>query len=303
MLGWKTIHGKWNGVSSIIEEDEEEYQQKQKVKTSRDSNRGIKKRVPRSAEEEKGGSSSDEVMEVGTETNENKRPNGSNYSQEDGDERKEGRQREEQEGNEQEVREGQEIGEESHHEREIVQRKNTFHSESTAAKGVEYSSKNLMTGKDRALTNKTNSIIVNSAVTTSATMDPLNHNIDKNKGKISPRAKDENLISVVKNKSSKTSSENGTESIKRSVKGQQSLSVDAIVHKESCSNSTTLNVNSSPLGCKLVPHQGVDGSNNRAVVWTQYQQRQLEWALTQYPKFSTDRWQNIARAVPGKSQV
>lgn len=37
--------------------------------------------------------------------------------------------------------------------------------------------------------------------------------------------------------------------------------------------------------------------------WTQYQQKQLEWALGKYPKFSEDRWGNVARAVPGKSQV
>ena len=37
--------------------------------------------------------------------------------------------------------------------------------------------------------------------------------------------------------------------------------------------------------------------------WTQYQQRQLEWALGQYPKFTKDRWDNISKAVPGKSTV
>lgn len=37
--------------------------------------------------------------------------------------------------------------------------------------------------------------------------------------------------------------------------------------------------------------------------WTQFQQKQLEWALTQFPKFSQDRWPNIARSVPGKTQV
>ena len=28
---------------------------------------------------------------------------------------------------------------------------------------------------------------------------------------------------------------------------------------------------------------------------------QLEWALVQYPKFAKERWENIAKAVPGKS--
>ena len=37
--------------------------------------------------------------------------------------------------------------------------------------------------------------------------------------------------------------------------------------------------------------------------WSQYQQVQLEWALTAYPKFSTDRWENIAKGVPGKTKV
>ena len=37
--------------------------------------------------------------------------------------------------------------------------------------------------------------------------------------------------------------------------------------------------------------------------WSQYQQKQLEWALMQYPKFAKDRWENIAKAVPGKSKV
>ena len=37
--------------------------------------------------------------------------------------------------------------------------------------------------------------------------------------------------------------------------------------------------------------------------WSRYQQKQLEWALVQYPKFAKDRWDNIAKAVPGKSKV
>ena len=37
--------------------------------------------------------------------------------------------------------------------------------------------------------------------------------------------------------------------------------------------------------------------------WSQFQQRQLEWALAKFPKFSEERWLNIARAVPGKTQV
>ena len=37
--------------------------------------------------------------------------------------------------------------------------------------------------------------------------------------------------------------------------------------------------------------------------WSRYQQKQLEWALVQYPKFAKDRWDNINKAVPGKNKV
>ena len=37
--------------------------------------------------------------------------------------------------------------------------------------------------------------------------------------------------------------------------------------------------------------------------WSRYQQKQLEWALVKYPKFAKERWENIAKAVPGKSKV
>ena len=44
-------------------------------------------------------------------------------------------------------------------------------------------------------------------------------------------------------------------------------------------------------------------SSSPTTTWTQYQQRQLEWAIGHYPKFSKDRWDNISKAVPGKSTV
>ena len=44
-------------------------------------------------------------------------------------------------------------------------------------------------------------------------------------------------------------------------------------------------------------------NGGRISSWSQYQQRQLEWALGQYPKFSTERWENVAKAVPGKTMV
>ena len=37
--------------------------------------------------------------------------------------------------------------------------------------------------------------------------------------------------------------------------------------------------------------------------WSQYQQKQLEWGLSHYPKDTEGRWDLIARAVPGKSKV
>ena len=44
-----------------------------------------------------------------------------------------------------------------------------------------------------------------------------------------------------------------------------------------------------------------DGTTSSS--WSRYQQKQLEWALVQYPKFAKDRWDNIAKAVPGKNKV
>lgn len=38
-------------------------------------------------------------------------------------------------------------------------------------------------------------------------------------------------------------------------------------------------------------------------LWTQNQQKLLEMALQQYPKGTTDRWDKIAKCVPGKSKV
>ncbi len=37
--------------------------------------------------------------------------------------------------------------------------------------------------------------------------------------------------------------------------------------------------------------------------WSQYQQKQLEWALSHYTKNMDDRWDKVALAVPGKSKV
>ncbi len=37
--------------------------------------------------------------------------------------------------------------------------------------------------------------------------------------------------------------------------------------------------------------------------WSQYQQKQLEWALGHYTREKGDRWDKVAKAVPGKSKV
>ena len=47
----------------------------------------------------------------------------------------------------------------------------------------------------------------------------------------------------------------------------------------------------------------VEKSSDGSSSWSQYQQKQLEWALVQYPRFAKDRWDNIAKAVPGKTKV
>ena len=60
---------------------------------------------------------------------------------------------------------------------------------------------------------------------------------------------------------------------------------------EGASSSTTIMVSNVKDGaCRPLP-------------WSRYQQKQLEWALVQYPKFAKDRWDNIAKAVPGKNKV
>ena len=40
-----------------------------------------------------------------------------------------------------------------------------------------------------------------------------------------------------------------------------------------------------------------------SLVWSQNQQKILEWALTQYPKGTTERWDKIAEHIPGKTKA
>lgn len=39
------------------------------------------------------------------------------------------------------------------------------------------------------------------------------------------------------------------------------------------------------------------------LVWSQNQQKILEWTLTQYPKGTAERWDKIAEHIPGKTKV
>ncbi|MGH0140429.1 UNVERIFIED_CONTAM: hypothetical protein FKN15_015973 [Acipenser sinensis] len=49
--------------------------------------------------------------------------------------------------------------------------------------------------------------------------------------------------------------------------------------------------------------KGKDGGEPAEEVWTQNQQKLLELALQQYPKGTAERWDKIAKCVPGKSKV
>jgi hypothetical protein len=75
--------------------------------------------------------------------------------------------------------------------------------------------------------------------------------------------------------------------------------------------STSIATNSDDEDASMVG-PGTDGSSvifvsnskdDTSTSWSRYQQKQLEWALVQYPKFAKERWENIAKAVPGKSKV
>ncbi len=50
----------------------------------------------------------------------------------------------------------------------------------------------------------------------------------------------------------------------------------------------------------VVDNTKVDDSS---LVWSQNQQKILEWALTQYPKGTSERWEKIAEHIPGKNKV
>ena len=49
--------------------------------------------------------------------------------------------------------------------------------------------------------------------------------------------------------------------------------------------------------------QNCESQLDESQMWTQNQQKALEWALTQYPKGTEDRWDKIAEQIAGKSKV
>ena len=81
---------------------------------------------------------------------------------------------------------------------------------------------------------------------------------------------------------------------------------------KSLENGATLSDSRTASREERLTEMGEDGSTGVVMVekssdgsssWSQYQQKQLEWALMQYPRFAKDRWDNIAKAVPGKTKV
>ena len=63
----------------------------------------------------------------------------------------------------------------------------------------------------------------------------------------------------------------------------------------SCSNC-----GSEPCSCE----DSAPAENSRdSAVWTQTQQKTLEWALAQYPKGTAERWEKIAEHITGKTKV
>ena len=86
----------------------------------------------------------------------------------------------------------------------------------------------------------------------------------------------------------------------------------ATVAGKSFENGVTLSNSRTTSKEEKLAEVGEDGSTGVVTVekssdgsssWSQYQQKQLEWALVQYPRFAKDRWDNIAKAVPGKTKV
>ena len=89
---------------------------------------------------------------------------------------------------------------------------------------------------------------------------------------------------------------------KHSAKESDLLETTVLV-KRRINNDGCKTVGNNESAADLDCEEDVESSSSPTTTWTQYQQRQLEWAIGHYPKYSKDRWDNISKAVPGKSKV
>ncbi len=87
-----------------------------------------------------------------------------------------------------------------------------------------------------------------------------------------------------------------------SMKKGKNISSDITERIDYVSNCESANTKQSKEQDKklVVENTKVDDSS---LVWSQNQQKILEWALTQYPKGTSERWEKIAEHIPGKNKV
>lgn len=85
--------------------------------------------------------------------------------------------------------------------------------------------------------------------------------------------------------------------------GESDLLETTVSVKRRINNDGCKTVGNNESAADLDCEEDVESSSSPTTTWTQYQQRQLEWAIGHYPKYSKDRWDNISKAVPGKSKV
>ena len=120
--------------------------------------------------------------------------------------------------------------------------------------------------------------------------------------KVKPKAKTKKRVTFMEDSLQKELNEGKSyhnQSIKRQEddKDQPSLTVKGTNDSVSMKDHINSHINSNVGIQSKVVVNGTDG------LWSQYQQNQLEWALAQYSKDVHERWELIAKAVPGKSKV
>ncbi len=92
------------------------------------------------------------------------------------------------------------------------------------------------------------------------------------------------------------------EDVKRTKrKAKPDASGDAKANNDSSLAVETKQESSSANEKRLVVEK--PAMNTESGVWSQNQQKILEWTLTQYPKGTTERWDRIAEHIPGKTKV